>query len=47
VTYEPVGRWTIVGAGAVVLKELPSNVTAVGVPARIVEVREEGWQAAA
>ena len=30
-----------------VLKELPSNVTAVGVPARIVELREESCQAAA
>jgi sugar O-acyltransferase (sialic acid O-acetyltransferase NeuD family) len=47
VNYLPVGRWAVVGAGAVVLKELPSNVTAVGVPARIVEVRQEGWQQAA
>lgn len=31
-----VGAWSTVGAGAVVLDEIPRNVTAVGVPARIV-----------
>jgi sugar O-acyltransferase (sialic acid O-acetyltransferase NeuD family) len=46
VNYRPIGSWSIVGAGAVVLDELPSNVTAVGVPARIVGRRQEGWQAA-
>lgn len=30
-----VGCWTTVGAGAVVLKDLPDNVVAVGVPARL------------
>jgi len=29
-----VGHWTTIGAGAVVLKDLPENVVAVGVPAR-------------
>jgi len=29
-----VGRWTTIGAGTVVLKDLPDNVVAVGVPAR-------------
>ena len=29
-----VGRWTTVGAGTVVLKDLPENIVAVGVPAR-------------
>jgi acetyltransferase-like isoleucine patch superfamily enzyme len=32
-----VGARTIVGAGAVVTQDLPSDVTAVGVPARIVK----------
>lgn len=32
-----VGENTFVGAGAVVLKNLPSNCTAVGVPAKVVE----------
>lgn len=29
-----VGAWTVIGAGAAVVAELPSNVTAVGVPAK-------------
>ncbi|MCA1593409.1 MAG: acetyltransferase [Acidobacteria bacterium] len=32
-----IGRWTIVGAGAAVIRDLPDNVTAVGVPARIIK----------
>jgi sugar O-acyltransferase (sialic acid O-acetyltransferase NeuD family) len=39
-----VGSWTVVGAGAVVSRELPANVTAVGVPARIIKERPDGWQ---
>ena len=30
-----IGRNTIVGAGSVVIEDIPSNVTAVGVPARV------------
>jgi UDP-perosamine 4-acetyltransferase len=30
-----VGRWTTVGAGTVVLKNLPEHIVAVGIPARI------------
>ncbi|OZC03408.1 NeuD/PglB/VioB family sugar acetyltransferase [Rubricoccus marinus] len=29
-----VGAWTVVGAGGVVVRDLPANVTAVGIPAR-------------
>lgn len=32
-----VGNWSIIGAGTVVTKNLPNEVTAVGVPARIVK----------
>lgn len=32
-----VGSWATVGAGSVVLKDLPDQVTAIGVPARIIE----------
>lgn len=38
-----IDRWSIVGAGAVVVRNLPSNVTAVGVPARVIKERPEGW----
>lgn len=38
-----VGEWSIIGAGAVVVKDLPANVTAVGVPAKPIKERERGW----
>jgi len=38
-----IGPWTIVGAGAAVISDLPANVTAVGVPARVIKIREKGW----
>ena len=41
-----IGRWSVVGAGAVVTKDLPDNCTAVGVPAKVVKTREEGWHLA-
>lgn len=38
-----IGEWSIIGAGAVVVDDIPANVTAVGVPARVIKTREEGW----
>jgi sugar O-acyltransferase (sialic acid O-acetyltransferase NeuD family) len=38
------GEWSIIGAGAVVSTDLPANCTAVGVPARSVKQRDQGWQ---
>lgn len=38
-----IGRWSIVGAGAVVVRDIPRNVTAVGVPAKPIKERPEGW----
>ena len=36
-----VGNMTIVGAGAVVIKDLPGGVTAVGVPAKVLNAENE------
>lgn len=38
-----VGAWSILGAGAVVVHDVPPNTTAVGVPARVVSERSPGW----
>lgn len=38
-----IGQWSIVGAGAVVARDLPANVTAVGVPAKVIKERPAGW----
>lgn len=38
-----IGEWTVVGAGAVVTADLPANVTAVGIPAKVIRTRKEGW----
>jgi sugar O-acyltransferase (sialic acid O-acetyltransferase NeuD family) len=38
-----VGEWSVIGAGAVVTTSLPANVTAVGLPARVIKTREERW----
>jgi sugar O-acyltransferase (sialic acid O-acetyltransferase NeuD family) len=39
-----IGPWSVVGAGSVVVRDLPRDVTAVGVPARVIKTRDEGWQ---
>lgn len=39
-----VGHWSIIGAGAVVSRDLPPNCTAVGVPAKEIRQRHEGWE---
>jgi len=38
-----IGRWSIVGSGAVAISDIPANVTAVGVPAKVIETREDRW----
>lgn len=41
-----IGRDTIIGAGSVVIGDIPSACTAVGNPCRVIKVREEGkiWE---
>ncbi len=36
-----IGRWSTVGAGAAVVHDIPDNVTAVGLPARIIKRKLE------
>ena len=38
-----VGEWSVVGAGGVVPRDLPPNVTAVGVPVKVIKERPAGW----
>lgn len=38
-----VGKWSIVGAGSVIVKDIPANTTAVGNPSKVIKEREEGW----
>lgn len=38
-----IGQWSVIGANASVVRDLPSNVTAVGVPAKVIKVRDPGW----
>ena len=42
-----VGEWSIIGAGAVVAEDIPSNVTAVGVPCRVIKNHHPECSAAA
>lgn len=41
-----IGEWSVLGSGATVANDLPSNCTAVGVPAKPIKHREPGWQLA-
>lgn len=38
-----VGEWSVVGAGTTVIGDVPPNTTVVGVPGRVVKLREPGW----
>jgi acetyltransferase EpsM len=33
-----IGKWAVVGAGAVVIRNVPDNATVVGCPARIINM---------
>jgi sugar O-acyltransferase (sialic acid O-acetyltransferase NeuD family) len=43
VQHVTLGRWSVTGAGSTVIADVPPNSTVVGVPARIVKTRHEGW----
>ncbi len=38
-----VSEWSVVGGGAVVNSDIPANSTAVGVPAKVIKTKEQGW----
>lgn len=38
-----VGAWSVIGAGGVVIADVPPNVTAVGNPVKTVKTRPDGW----
>lgn len=40
-----IGKWAILGAGSVVVRDVLDNTTVVGSPARVIKVRECGWEA--
>ncbi|RLI44598.1 hypothetical protein DRO69_07025 [Candidatus Bathyarchaeota archaeon] len=37
-----IGAWAVVGAGAVVIQDVPDNTTVVGVPARVIKSNKRG-----
>lgn len=39
-----IGKWSIIGAGSTIVKEVPPNTTVVGVRADVIKTRVEGWQ---
>jgi sugar O-acyltransferase (sialic acid O-acetyltransferase NeuD family) len=37
------GRWSTIGAGCAVIRDVPDNATVVGVPGRTIKIKDEGW----
>jgi sugar O-acyltransferase (sialic acid O-acetyltransferase NeuD family) len=37
------GEWSVIGAGASVVADVPANAVVAGVPARVIKTREPGW----
>lgn len=38
-----INDWSVVGAGSVVLGDIPANTTVVGIPGKVIKEREPGW----
>lgn len=38
-----IGSWSIIGAGSTIIKDVPENVTVVGVPGKTIKVNNPGW----
>lgn len=38
-----IGAWSVLGAGALAVRDVPPNVIMVGVPARVIRRRSQGW----
>ena len=38
-----IGAWTVIGAGSVIVGEVPADTTVVGIPGKIIKVKEPGW----
>lgn len=38
-----IGSWSVVGGGALVNTDIPDNCTAVGIPAKVIKTKSEGW----
>lgn len=41
IPYKTIGRWTTIGAGSVVINDIPENCTAFGVPAKLIKHNNE------
>jgi acetyltransferase EpsM len=37
------GEWSIIGAGSMIVEDVPANSTVVGVPGKVIKTSEEGW----
>jgi sugar O-acyltransferase (sialic acid O-acetyltransferase NeuD family) len=38
-----IGRWSVIGAGSVIIQDVPANSTVVGVPGKVIKTKDNGW----
>lgn len=38
-----IGAWSIIGAGSTIVRDIPRDTTAVGIPAQVIKTRPSGW----